>query len=195
MSTRSKQPRVDEADRSRPASPQALQKRADKILRENGYSVLSERDENRKITRQSRIIKNNLNDAKMQALHGASSSLKPAKKSALTEEMHTTDRNEVMHNTSAEDALIQKQQTSEIEKSLLHIFDHVFEKDKIARIIMICVLREASFDFRNSKEISKITGLSIGQINSAKKRIRYQLQLVEATSIEALMELAKGESE
>lgn len=189
-------PKVDETethDLSVPTSRRKLERQADAFLRENGDSVLSPKDEHRKTLRRSNIVMRHLTDAKMQEIHGASDSVSSARKRSLTDEMHTEITSDLLHKPSTEELLVNSFVPEDYDRALIYLFDNVFNNDKIARIILIDILKNCDGNFRKTKEVSTATGLSVKQINSAKARIRYKLKELNAASADDLVDTIKGE--
>lgn len=189
-------PKVNETethDLSVPTSRRKLERQADEILRENGYSVLSPKDEHRKALRRSNIVMRHLSDARLQEIHGASDAVSSARKRSLTDEMQSEAASDLLHKPSTEELLVNSFAPEDYEQALVYLFDSVFNNDKIARIILIDVLENCGGNFRKTKDVSAATGLSAKQINSAKARIRYRLKDLNVASVDDLVDTVKGE--
>lgn len=193
METQSKLDQVEKHDLSNPKSRTILERKADKLLRDNGFSVLSPKDENRKTIRRSKILMEHLADPKLQELHGAFGSVSSSKKRMLTNKTHVEAVKDIMHKPSAEDVLLSSFLPEDFDATLIFLFDNIFNDDKIARIIMIDILKNDSKQFRNTKNISATTGLSMKQIISAKARIRYKLRNIKVSTVDELVGYVKGE--
>lgn len=194
METPPKVDEIEKRDLSSPSARKALERQADKFLRANGDSVLSPKDEYRKAVRRSNIVARHVADSRMQETHGISESISSSKKRALTEDMHVESIGELPHTPSTENIVVDSIKPEEFDQALIFLFDNVFNEDKIARIILIDVLKNQSGNLRKTEEVSSSTGLSIKQINSAKARIRYKLGGLTVTTADELVEFVKGEA-
>ncbi|WP_408595319.1 hypothetical protein ACIPCF_18905 (plasmid) [Paracoccus marcusii] len=181
-------------------SLRALERKADEILRKNGTSVLSKRDQIRKEARRDSLIRQHAHETDLVELHGSNGIIENSKKPAFFDHQGHFGAVPNQHSASSEESLLKKEVAvlkKEWEKKLRDAVDRViwdvFGNDKITRLILLAIMKPPGLKFLDNKAISQATGLSIKQVTTAKARMKYRVRKADAEAFAELIQLVKGE--
>ena len=109
-------------------SPRALEREADEILRKNGNSVLSKRDQIRKEARRNGLIRQHAHETDLIELHGSDGIIENSKNPAVFDHQSHFGAIPNQHSASSEEALLRKEAAiskKEREKKLRDAVDQV----------------------------------------------------------------------